>query len=126
MRIPITISVLILIFCLAGCSSVNAPDETELSQGWEELNGAAKAESPPEVTLSDLDFSRVKYQILTEDHPLEQLFAITYVEIGGCLVVIDLSPCDGSTAFPPPSDEKNGDDDTVVKASWGEVKSLFV
>jgi len=105
MRIRIIILATVAVIALTGCSAVTDPEVSSADQedsGWV---GSDKAEADPEVALSELDFSNVKYQILTEEHPRDQIFIITYIEIDDRKIVTELSPAENPDA--PVSDSED-------------------
>ncbi len=72
--------------------------------------------APEDATLTDLNFAGYEEQILSQDLPSDTMFVITY-------------DCDNNVTGAYLDDEylapKDGEDDTVVRVTLTEVKSLF-
>lgn len=95
--------------------------------------GCGSGPAAPEIR--DLDFSGFESFIRTTDLPDDMMVTVRYQEIDGALVVtgIDTGTAGGSGIVHLPMEKvetdstgtKDGDDDTEIQVTWGELKALY-
>ena len=93
---------------------------------------------PAAPEMRDLDFTAFDNFIQTTDLPDDTMVTVRYREVGGILVVTgidtpsvfdpgsdDMVPPQMEKVEPDSSGDKDGDDDTEIQVTWGELKALY-
>lgn len=81
------------------------------------LIGCSGVSEPQAVSVQDLDFSGYETMIHSEDHHDDAVFVVTY---NSDMIVTGVWALDDPALM-----DKDGDDDTRIRVTWGELKRLY-